>query len=66
MLAQRILPCLDVKTSCLVKGVNFVGLRDTGDLVELTQTLLGIDTAMLSSIVHYGFARCFAVWRCLF
>jgi imidazole glycerol-phosphate synthase subunit HisF len=38
MLAKRILPCLDVKAGRVVKGVNFVGLRDAGDPVELAKT----------------------------
>jgi cyclase len=35
MLAKRIIPCLDVKDGRVVKGVNFVGLRDAGDPVEI-------------------------------
>lgn len=35
MLAKRIIPCLDVDKGRVVKGVNFVGLRDAGDPVEL-------------------------------
>ncbi|MBD5299910.1 MAG: imidazole glycerol phosphate synthase subunit HisF [Bacteroides sp.] len=35
MLAKRIIPCLDVKDGRTVKGVNFVGLTDVGDPVEL-------------------------------
>ena len=35
MLAKRIIPCLDVHAGRVVKGVNFVKLRDTGDPVEL-------------------------------
>ena len=35
MLAKRIIPCLDVKEGRVVKGVNFVELRDAGDPVEL-------------------------------
>jgi imidazole glycerol-phosphate synthase subunit HisF len=35
MLAKRILPCLDVKAGRVVKGVNFVNLKDAGDPVEL-------------------------------
>lgn len=35
MLAKRIIPCLDVKDGRVVKGVNFVNLRDAGDPVEL-------------------------------
>ncbi len=34
MLARRIIPCLDVKHGRVVKGVQFVGLRDAGDPVE--------------------------------
>ena len=34
MLAKRIIPCLDVKDGRVVKGVNFVQLRDAGDPVE--------------------------------
>jgi cyclase len=35
MLARRIIPCLDVKEGRVVKGVNFINLRDAGDPVEL-------------------------------
>ncbi|MBO8126266.1 MAG: imidazole glycerol phosphate synthase subunit HisF [Firmicutes bacterium] len=35
MLAKRIIPCLDVKDGRVVKGTNFVGLKDAGDPVEL-------------------------------
>lgn len=35
MLTKRVIPCLDVKDGRVVKGVNFVGLRDAGDPVEL-------------------------------
>lgn len=35
MLAKRILPCLDVKAGRVVKGVNFVDLKDAGDPVEM-------------------------------
>ena len=37
MLAKRIIPFLDVKDGRVVKGVNFVGLRDAGDPVELAK-----------------------------
>lgn len=37
MLTKRIIPCLDVKDGRVVKGVNFVGLRDAGDPVELAK-----------------------------
>lgn len=35
MVAKRIIPCLDVKEGRTVKGINFVGLQDVGDAVEL-------------------------------
>jgi cyclase len=35
MLTRRIIPCLDIKEGRVVKGVNFVGLRDAGDPVAL-------------------------------
>lgn len=35
MVAKRIIPCLDVKDGRTVKGINFVGLHDVGDAVEL-------------------------------
>lgn len=35
MYTKRIIPCLDVKGARVVKGTNFVGLRDAGDPVEL-------------------------------
>jgi len=37
MLAKRIIPCLDVTGGRVVKGVNFLGLRDAGDPVELAE-----------------------------
>lgn len=36
-LAKRIIPCLDVTAGRVVKGVNFVGLRDAGDPVEIAK-----------------------------
>lgn len=38
MLARRIVPCLDIRDGRVVKGVNFVALRDAGDPVELAAT----------------------------
>ena len=38
MLAKRIIPCLDVKEGRVVKGVNFVNLRDAGDPVEIARS----------------------------
>lgn len=37
MWCKRIIPCLDVKEKRVVKGINFVGLRDAGDPVELAK-----------------------------
>lgn len=37
MLAKRIIPCLDVADGRVVKGVNFLGLRDAGDPVEIAK-----------------------------
>ena len=37
MLAKRIIPCLDVRDGRVVKGVNFVHIRDAGDPVELAK-----------------------------
>ena len=37
MLCKRIIPCLDIKDGRVVKGVNFVGLRDAGEPVEVAK-----------------------------
>jgi cyclase len=37
MLKKRIVPCLDIKNGRTVKGVNFVGLKDAGDPIELAK-----------------------------
>ena len=37
MLKRRIIPCLDIRNGRTVKGVNFVGLKDAGDPVELAK-----------------------------
>ena len=37
MLAKRIIPCLDVDNGRVVKGVNFLSLRDAGDPVEVAK-----------------------------
>ena len=36
-LAKRVIPCLDVTAGRVVKGVNFTGLRDAGDPVEIAR-----------------------------
>jgi len=48
MLKKRIIPCLDVKNGRVVKGVNFVHLRDAGDPVECAKTY---DKAQADEIV---------------
>ncbi len=52
MLAKRILPCLDVKAGRVVKGINFVDLKDAGDPVELAQAynLAGADELVFLDI----------------
>ena len=37
MITKRIIPCLDVKNGRVVKGVNFEGLRDLADPVEMAR-----------------------------
>lgn len=37
MLKKRIIPCLDIKDGRTVKGINFVGLRDAGNPIELSK-----------------------------
>ena len=37
MITKRIVPCLDVRDGLVVKGVNFVGLKDVGSPVELAK-----------------------------
>lgn len=37
MLAKRIIPCLDVRNGKVVKGINFVGIKEVGDPVELAK-----------------------------
>ena len=52
MLTKRIIPCLDVKDGRVVKGVNFVSLRDAGDPVECAKTynLSGADELVFLDI----------------
>lgn len=52
MLAKRIIPCLDVTSGRVVKGVNFVNLRDAGDPVELAEryNLQGADELVFLDI----------------
>ena len=58
MLTRRIIPCLDVHNGRVVKGVNFVNLRDAGDPVQTAQTYdaAGADELVLLDIsaTHEG------------
>src|SRR5207253_7177168 len=59
MLAHRIIPCLDVKEGRVVKGVNFVNLRDAGDPVELAARYdeMGADELVFLDITASSDAR---------
>ncbi len=52
MLAKRIIPCLDIKNGRVVKGVNFLSLRDAGDPVEIAKiyNLSGADELVFLDI----------------
>ena len=52
MLTKRIIPCLDIRDGRVVKGVNFVGIRDAGDPVEaaVTYNQAGADELVLLDI----------------
>ncbi len=39
MISKRIIPCLDVKNGRVVKGVNFEGIQDVADPVEMAEFL---------------------------
>lgn len=58
MLAKRIIPCLDVKDGRVVKGVNFVDIKDAGDPVELARyySRQGADEVVFLDIT--GHQRC--------
>lgn len=58
-LAARVIPCLDVEAGRVVKGVNFVDLRDAGDPVELSRRydLAGADELVLLDITASSDAR---------
>ncbi len=59
MLAKRIIPCLDVTGGRVVKGVNFVDLRDAGDPVELAErySVQGADELVFLDITASSDAR---------
>ena len=47
MLKLRVIPCLDVKDGRVVKGVNFVSLRDAGDPVEQARGVPSVDEVLV-------------------
>ncbi len=53
---RRIIPCLDVKDGQLVKGINFIKLKDVGDLAEnaAAYSAAGADAVLVASIAHFG------------
>ena len=59
MLTKRIIPCLDVKDGRVVKGINFVQLRDAGDPVETGEAYskLGADELVFLDITATSDAR---------
>ena len=59
MYAKRIIPCLDLKNGRVVKGTNFVGLRDAGDPVEcaVEYDSQGADELVLLDITASSDAR---------
>ena len=59
MLAKRIIPCLDVRDGRVVKGVNFVNIRDAGDPVELAKFYSdqGADEIVFLDIIATSDAR---------
>ena len=52
MLAKRIIPCLDVKNGQVVKGINFEGLREVGDPVEMKQAMRDITYTQCENLAH--------------
>ena len=52
-LAVRVIPCLDVDAGRVVKGVNFVDLRDAGDLVEMARVYDAEGADELTFLVEY-------------
>ena len=58
MFTKRIIPCLDVNNGRVVKGVNFVNLRDAGDPVEIAAAY---DKAGADELVFLGYH---SIFRC--
>ena len=60
MFTKRIIPCLDVNNGRVVKGINFVNLRDAGDPVEIAAAY---DKAGADEVVFFFF---FPFWFLFF
>ena len=56
-LAKRIIPCLDVKDGRVVKGVNFLGLRDAGNPVDVAKRYNDEGADELTFFGHHRFQR---------
>ena len=63
MFTKRIIPCLDVKNGRVVKGINFVNLKDAGDPVEVAAAYdqAGADELVFLDITASSDARATAV-----
>ena len=48
MLTKRVIPCMDVKDGRVVKGVNFVNLRDAGDPIAIPVCSFALRTSSAS------------------
>ena len=51
MLAKRIIPCLDVRDGKVVKGINFVGIKEVGDPVELAKQYSDANARLLLNLL---------------
>jgi imidazole glycerol phosphate synthase subunit HisF len=63
MLCKRIIPCLDIKDGRVFKGMNFVGLRDAGDPLEVAkryneQRAVGVSALDDATRVAAAMLRC--------
>ena len=57
MFTKRIIPCLDVKNGRVVKGVNFVDLKDAGDPVAIAKAYDEAGADELVFLRYHGFLR---------
>ena len=64
MLKNRIIPCLDVKNGRVVKGINFVDLKDAGDPVEQAKIYSdgGADEICFLAITASNFRKFKKIW----